>query len=866
MIHAFQRTLALVSTALTAAFVSAQFTDDFEDGSLTDGPVWTGSATFEAAAGKLHLNDVAAGTSYLQSDFAMPSLDNMEWRVQVRQNFAPSANNYGRVYLASDQADLTGPLNGYFLQFGENGSLDAVELFEQNGTNTVSVCRGTDGQIAAAFIVGIRVMRDGTGTWSLWVDPAGGTNYALEASGSDGVFTSSLHLGVRCTYTVSNVANFYYDDVYAGPTIVDTTPPAIVSAVAPLAGFVDVTFNEPLDQTTANTASNYVLDNGIGPASSATLSGLDPTLVHLALSTTLTSGTTYTLTVNGVQDPAANACVNATTSFLYFVPEVAQPGDVIINELMADPTPVVGLPDAEFVEIHNRTINKTFDLANWTITDGSTVGTLPSVTLPPGGFVIVTSAGNAPFFTGSGTVAGCASFPSLNNDGDPLSLKNDSGVEIDAISYDLGWYHDNAKALGGWTLERIDPTTPCSSESNWTASVDPDGGTPGVENSVYAVVPDNTAPSLTSVFVNSATQIELQFSEPMNTGSLASGDYTITPPVPINLATAIAADRVQLSLGTALTIGEIYHIAVTAVSDCPGNSIGSANALDFALPEAVDSGDVVINEVLYDPVGTGSDFVELYNRSDKVLSVANWKLAHTVNGAITDPTTITTAAFLLMPGQYVLITANPADIAARYPLSHTDRFVQATMPTYNNGNGTVVLEDPNGALLDRFDYNDDLHFALLNKTEGVSLERVSPDRPTSDPTNWHSAAETSGFATPGYQNSQFSETVSTSGELSIARKIFSPDNDGYEDVLTIGYSFKEPGFTGTLKIFDIVGREVKTLLDNKLLGTSGAISWDGIMDTGDLARMGPYVVYLEAFDLNGNVEKFKETVVLAHKL
>ena len=92
------------------------------------------------------------------------------------------------------------------------------------------------------------------------------------------------------------------------------------------------------------------------------------------------------------------------------------------------------------------------------------------------------------------------------------------------------------------------------------------------------------------------------------------------------------------------------------------------------------------------------------------------------------------------------------------------------------------------------------------------------------------------------------------------------DNDGFEDLLTINYRFQQPGFTGTMKVYDIVGREVKTLLDNDLLSTNGAISWDGITDNGDLARMGPYVVYLEAFDLAGNVEKFKETVVLAHKL
>ena len=95
---------------------------------------------------------------------------------------------------------------------------------------------------------------------------------------------------------------------------------------------------------------------------------------------------------------------------------------------------------------------------------------------------------------------------------------------------------------------------------------------------------------------------------------------------------------------------------------------------------------------------------------------------------------------------------------------------------------------------------------------------------------------------------------------------FSPDNDSYQDLLTIAYQFDEPGFVGTMKVFDIAGREVRTLMNNELLGTSGAVSWDGIMESSDLARIGPYIIYLEAYDLAGNVEKFRKSVVLAHRL
>ena len=102
--------------------------------------------------------------------------------------------------------------------------------------------------------------------------------------------------------------------------------------------------------------------------------------------------------------------------------------------------------------------------------------------------------------------------------------------------------------------------------------------------------------------------------------------------------------------------------------------------------------------------------------------------------------------------------------------------------------------------------------------------------------------------------------------MTIDPAIFSPDNDGFQDVLTIAYRFDQAGFVGNLSVYDIAGREVRKLMESQLLGTEGAISWDGVLDSGSLGRMGPYIVVLEVFDLDGNTEVYKMTATLAHKL
>lgn len=863
------RCRSLLSLFLWCAGLAApaQFVETFADGDFTNAPAWDGDAAvfIVNASQQLQLNNTVAGTSQLRIANAMATLDDMEWRMRVKLSFSGSASNFARVYLVSDQADLTGPLNGYFLQFGEAGSADAIELFEQTGTDEGSICRGTDAFIANSFDVGVRVKRSASGVWELSVDPVGGTNYTTQATGLGTAHTTSTTIGVLCTYTVSNADNFFFDDFYAGPTVVDTQAPTVVSATFTSAVDVDVRFSEAVEETSAELVANYMLSPTIA-INSVIRDGIDPALVHISLASAMANGTLYTVTATGVEDLAGNVGSATSGSFTYAVPATAGFRDVVINEFMADPTPVVGLPEAEFVELYNTTTDRVFELEGWTFSDGGTPVVLPAYTLAPGAHVVLMSNASLPLYPDVTNKLGLSSLPALNNDGDALELRDDNAAVIDAVTYALSWYQDAIKDDGGWTLEQIDPTSPCSGAANWRASNDPLGGTPGVQNSNFAIIPDNTPPALVSVQVPDANTLILTFDEGLDVSSIASGVYSITPAVAVGSALPAGTTGATLNLSVPLVAGTIYTIQVSGVADCPGNPIGAGNSASFALPEPLSEGDVVINEVLYDPFGSGSDFVELYNRSNKVISLAGLQLANVSNGLIGPGSVITANAELLLPGAYVLICEDQTDVITNYPQSREDRFVVADLPSYNNGEGSVVFLGADGAVLDRFDYNDDLHFELVNSTEGYSLERVDPDRDTDDPTNWQTAADIAGKATPGFVNSQYAETTGTDGELTIEPSIFSPDNDGFQDVLTIAYTFNEPGYVGTMVVYDLAGREARRLMDNLLLGTEGAISWNGILEGGGLARIGPYIVVLEVFDLAGNVQKFKKTVTLAHRL
>lgn len=869
MRHTLSPLFILLLSLLFAFTASAQFSDDFTDGDITLGPTWSGSTTLFTVVdvsgnNRLRSNSPSAATYAISTPSILGSNARWEWFVDLR--FATSGSNYVDVYLISDNADLATAQNGWFVRMG--GTNDLIELYKRvAGTNTM-VLASPSGIVNSSTSnpFKIRVERTTANVWTLLFDDGNTGTFASAGPVTDAAVPIGTHFGISIVQSSAATAinNHFFDDFLVQVIPVDNAPPTITAVEILDATHIDVVFDETVELATANTAGNYSLLPAI-TVSGAIRNGVQLARVHLTLATSLVSGTDYTLTVQNVEDLLGNAVASAEFAFSYFVPAAPEFRHVVINEIMADPSPVVGLPEVEFVELYNATLDQPFELAGWTFSDGGTPVTFPSYMLLPGEYVLVVAAPYLTSFPGVSNKVGLPTFPALNNDGDPLLLKDNLATTIDAVTYALSWYQDPVKAAGGWTLEQIDPTSPCSGASNWRASSATAGGTPGVQNSIYAIIPDTQPPTLISVQILNDVTIEVLFSEAMDASSLVGANYFITPTIATGDVFPNGTNGATVALLQPLEPGTVYTLVVEDVSDCPGNVITGGNTAQFALPEPAEAGDVVINEVLYDPFIGGVDFVELYNRSQKTLSLSGWKMANVTSGVIASPVLIN-SAMLLLPGTYVVITSNTASVSSFYPQSLTDRFVENTLPSYNNGEGSVVLQGPDGSTLDRFDYTDKLHFTLVNNPEGYSLERVDPDRATDDNTNWQTAADIAGKATPGFVNSQYAKTNNTSGDMTIEPAIFSPDNDGFQDLLTIGYRFQTSGFVGNMIVYDVVGREVKKLMENQLLGTDGAISWNGIMDSGSLGRIGPYIVVLEVYDLAGNVEKFKKTVTLAQRL
>jgi hypothetical protein len=545
--------------------------------------------------------------------------------------------------------------------------------------------------------------------------------------------------------------------------------------------------------------------------------------------------------------------------------------DVIIDEVMADPSPQVGLPDNEWIELKNIT-SRSIDLQGWHINDASgQSGSFPHFILQPDSLVIVCTGSAAATISAFGTTISVTSFPSLDNSEDHLSLTNENGSVIHAVFYSDKWYQNELKKEGGWSLEMIDTKTPCAGSSNWMASNDAKGGTPGKKNSVDAVNNDQTPPKLKYVYTTDSLNIVAVFDEPLDSLSGATvNNYSIDGGMSFSTATTLAPlfDRVELKLNTPLSQNGIYNLIANNVTDCAGNLITGSNQSKVGLPSEALPLDMVINEILYNPRSNGYDYVEFYNRSNKIFDASKLFAANrNSNGDVSSIEQIFSSPFYIFPGDYFVITENAASLELNYLVKNPDAVLElSSLPSYPDGAGDVVLLNGQGTIVDEVKYDDGWQFKLIDNSKGVSLERIDTESPTQDAANWHSAASTAGYGTPSYQNSQYKQTQINNATIVITPKIFSPDNDGHNDVTSVQYKVTEPGYVANVTIYDSQGNPVRNLVKNAILGVTGQWNWDGLDEKGNRLPIGTYIVYTEIFNLQGKTQHFKNVVVLARRL
>lgn len=527
---------------------------------------------------------------------------------------------------------------------------------------------------------------------------------------------------------------------------------------------------------------------------------------------------------------------------------------VLIHELLPDPIPSRGLPNAEFIELKNVSAAE-IQLRNWRISNGSTSGkiTTPFV-LKPDSLVILVSSGSLASYQAFGSCISLTPFPALNNEEDTLLLFNEKDSLIHAIAYDYTWYRNPVKKEGGWSLEMIDASQPCLQSINWTASSSTFGGTPGKPNHAAASVKDTTAPWIARAFLADSLNIRIQMNE-----SMYDAVVSITPQLDIDHQHWLPplSQVLQVRLRQPFPKDSLLTVWINDLADCSGNR-AAPGAVTLGRFAAKVNAQCVINEVLFDPPAGGADYIEIYNRSAEPIDVAQLMLANrSANGGLSAARSITTSPLPLLPNQYLLLTEDSSWIH-RYYSPGQILILETSLPSFPDDEGTVVLLNTQGGIVDELHYSASWHHPLVATPQGVSLERINPMGITQQQQNWHSAASTTRFGTPGCYNSQsVPYTQSSEGMLTASSLVISPDQDGFQDILRLKYILDQPGYIANIDVFTSWGSQVHTIANNQLCGTEGEFVWNGLNTQQQQLKRGSYIIQARFHLPNGNIRKQK---------
>ncbi len=722
----------LISLSLN---LKAQIFDDFSDGDFTNNPSWSGMDTnFVVQSEQLKLNDQAViDESFLVSSFS--NADSTEWSFYLNLDFRPSSSNQAYVYLISDTSDLRGDVQGYFVRVG--GVDRDVSLFRQDtdrsAANLTLLIDGQDFSVNTdPSQVRVRVRRDHLGNWQLWSDNQGQYDYQNEGTAQDTTYQNNSFIGLLCDYTSTRSNKFFFDDIYAGPYILDTLAPELQGVEMVGLDSLILSYSEALDAGPAQNVSNFNLSSGPG-ISAANLSN-DSLAIELKLSANLSNGQAYTILVSNQSDRSGNIRVIDSLSFLARVAEQSVFQDIIINEFMADPNPPVALPQVEYIELFNRS-QKFINLNNWQLSDASNTVSLQAHWLDPGEYLILCDPGDSADLAGYGEILSVSNMPALNNSGDQIILENEQAEIIDQIQYDLSWYQDDSKESGGFSIEKINPYSPCDGKSNWKGSESIDGGTPGSLNSVYDTSKPSEAIIIENILVIDASSARMFFSRSIDTNQSKNARIYRNGIAQDSLKILqFGTDFLDIEFPNGIDTGTDYTISASRVFDCYGEEFTRSYRY-FGIGSPASSLEILMTEVYPVPAeeGTGrptSEFIELFNNSDEFLSIAGL--------FISDASSSTEIPSGNIPKRTHAIIC-PAGEEDQFERDFLTVVGVSSWPSLNNTGDDLSLTDANGRLIHDVNYEDDW-FEVdgddSKKEGGWSLEMIDKNNPCAGKSNW----------------------------------------------------------------------------------------------------------------------------------
>ncbi|MCW9098377.1 MAG: lamin tail domain-containing protein, partial [Ignavibacteriaceae bacterium] len=469
-------------------------------------------------------------------------------------------------------------------------------------------------------------------------------------------------------------------------------------------------------------------------------------------------------------------------TFLVFPPGTNY-NDVVINEIMY--APLTGEP--EWVELFNNT-NQSINLGGWRFADatsGVILGPPVGPVIGPNDFIILSASESIYNFYNIPVEVLVLNLPSLNNSGDILTLTDFNENLIDSVAYNPTWGGSN-----GHSLERISSEAESNDPLNWGTSISIYKATPGVINSITQKDFDI---AVSEILFNPQFPLKgdtVSISAKVKNPGLYDANFSLQLFEDTNLDSIpdLLVDELQnLFLSAKDSNVYSFNYSIENIQSRTGflvNAIFPAdqdttnNKIYKTIEPGLPPQSIVINEIMYSPLGGEPEWIELYNRTNEVINLNGWS----INDVYTTPTyAVIEEDVFIEPNSY-LVLSRSSDIYNFHRFIPSGVFI-LPIPSLNNDVDGVVVKDDRGLQIDSV-----LYFSQWGGTNGHSLERVSVDAGSNLATNWGSSFDIE-ESTPGRINSLTPKQF----DLSVAGLNFNPRFPTEGEDVFISASIKNNG-------------------------------------------------------------------------
>jgi regulation of enolase protein 1 (concanavalin A-like superfamily) len=454
---------------------------------------------------------------------------------------------------------------------------------------------------------------------------------------------------------------------------------------------------------------------------------------------------------------------------------------IAFSEIMWKPAPRGDTKNLEFLELYNS--NPWFhDISGYQITCADMNYTFPPNTIIPGGGYLAVAASPADIQSVYGVTNVMGPYAGTLKKSETLELLDEQGAVLLTLPYSNDYPWPVATDGTGHSLVLANPTYGEGDPRAWDIS-DTVGGSPAqmdsfTPNPLRNVVineflahtdpPDYDYIELYNHSTNSADISGCILTDNPDTNKFVIPPGTIIPPrgfvfyseTNMNFRLDATGETIYFFKPDRSRVLDAVQFGAQQNGVATGRKPDGANdfyRLTAKTPGAANApilpGDIVINELMYDPISGDDDdqYVELYNRGTNTINLGGWQLTGGVS--FTFPTNVPLAT-----NSFMVVARNLTNLFAKYPnlngtnsvgnfsskLAHNGEYLALTMPAEHhitNGIGGTITNIINIAVND-LTYGIGGRWGQWSSGGGSSLELTDPNSNNRLAANWADSDET----------------------------------------------------------------------------------------------------------------------------